>query len=137
MRTSRIPHSDLTVSRIAYGCAMLAGWDHRPLIDEDELNASRLIHTAYDRGINFFDHADLYAFGKSEAVFGCVLAASPGLRHKLVIQSKCGQLLSREWNTWTDPIRVDLTRKHIESSAENSLRRLRTDYLDLLLLHHS
>lgn len=135
MKTYRIPQTDLTVSRIAYGCAMLAPWDRVVLTADDTVKASRLIHTAHDQGINFFDHADLYAFGKSEMLFGEVLRASPGLRQRLVIQSKCGQVFPPTWQRWGDPIRVNLSREHIVESAEASLKRLSTDYLDILLLH--
>ena len=135
MKTYLIPQTDLTVSRIAYGCGMLAGWDRGPLGTEDTVRASRLIHTAHDQGINFFDHADLYGFGRSETLFGEVLKGSPGLRNKLVIQSKCGQVFPPEWQKWGDPIRVNLTRGHLVSSAEGSLKRLGTDHLDILLLH--
>jgi predicted oxidoreductase len=93
-----------------------------------------VIHTAYDNGVTLFDHADLYAFGKAKAVFGEVLKQSPGLRNKIVIQSKCGQVFPDGWKRG-DPIGADLSRKHILDSAEASLRRLDTDRLDILLLH--
>jgi len=134
MKTYQIRHTDLIVSRIAYGCASLAGWDYNPLNAEDQALAGRLIHTACEHGINFFDHADLYAFGKSEAVFGQVLKASPGLRQKIILQSKCGQVFPPGWQMG-QPIRVDLTREHIVSSVEGSLKRLGTEHLDILLLH--
>lgn len=135
MKTYRIPNTDLTVSRIAYGCAMLAGWDRRAFGAEDVARAERLIQTAHACGITFFDHADVYGFGEAEALFGAVLKGSPGLRHRLVIQSKCGQVFVPGWARWGDAIRVNLTRDHIVSAAEGSLMRLGTDYLDLLLLH--
>lgn len=134
MKTYRIPHTDLVVSRIAYGCASLTDWDNNPLSAQDTARAARVVHTAHDNGITFFDHADLYAFGKSEEVFGQVLKESPGLRQKIVIQSKCGQVFPPGWQSGK-PIRVDLTREHIIRAAEGSLKRLGTDYLDILLLH--
>jgi predicted oxidoreductase len=134
MKSSRFPYSDLSVSRIAYGCANLAGWDDKALDAEDKSRADRIIQTAVEQGITLFDHADLYAFGKSETLFGEVLRASPGLRRTLVIQSKCGQVFSPNFH-WGMPIYVDLTRQHIETSVEGSLKRLGTDYLDILLLH--
>jgi predicted oxidoreductase len=134
MKTYTIPNTDLTVSRIAYGCASLVGWDSNSLTAADRARAQRLIHTAYEHGITLFDHADVYTFGKSEAVFGEVLKASRGLRHKIIIQSKCGQIISPNWQI-EQPIRVELTREHIVSSLEGSLKRLATDHLDILLLH--
>jgi predicted oxidoreductase len=137
MKTYRIPHTDLTVSRIAYGCSDLGGSSYdKPLDADDRASAERLVHTAYEHGINLFDHADIYRFGKSEEVFGEVLNASPGFRHKLVLQSKCGQVLPPGWKRG-QPTHVDLTREHIVKSAEGSLQRLATDRLDILLLHAS
>lgn len=132
MKTLKIPRTDLTVSRIAYGCDRLAGWDYMPLSAEVVAKAVRVINTAYDNGITLYDHADVYGYGKAEAAFGEVLRQSPGLRDKVVIQSKCGQQLPNEGN---EAFRVDLTGEHIVSSVEGSLRRLGTDRLDILLLH--
>lgn len=76
-------------------------------------------------GNRLFDHADIYAGGKAEEVFGDVVAATPGMRDKMLIQTKCG-------------IRdgfFDFSRDHIVTSVENSLKRLKTDYVDVLLLH--
>ena len=134
MQTCKIPHTDLLVSRLAYGCAGLIAWNKDEVSAGDIAKAARVVNTAYDNGITFFDHADIYAFGKSEMVFGEVLKQSPGLRDKLVIQSKCGQRLPDGWQRG-DPIRADLSREHIVSSVEGSLKRLRTDRLDILLLH--
>lgn len=83
------------------------------------------IHSALEAGIDFFDHADIYAAGKAEEVFGDVLAASPGMRDQLMLQTKCG-------------IRqgfFDFSKEHIVQSVEKSLKRLKTDYVDVLLLH--
>lgn len=133
MRTCKIPQTDLTVSRLGYGTTSLIGWDQLPVSADDTAKASRLIHTAVDQGITLFDHADLYAFGKCEAVFGEVLKQSPGLRNKLVIQSKCGQRFSA--GGLGSPIQADLRGEHIRSAVEGSLKRLGTDRLDILLLH--
>lgn len=134
MKTCRIPHSNLIVSQIAYGCASLASWDKNSIGSEEIAAGERIINAAYENGITLFDHADLYAFGKSETLFGEVLKRSPGLRNKIVIQSKCGQRFSEGWQPG-DPIHPDLSHKHIVESVEGSLRRLSTDRLDILLLH--
>src|ERR1700724_3824704 len=106
MRTCKIPHTDLVVSRIGYGCAGLIGWEKTPVCTDDIGKAVRVINTAFGHGITLFDHANLYAFGKSEAVFGEVLKRSPGLRDKIVIQTKCGQSFPDGWRPG-DPIRGD------------------------------
>jgi len=113
----RIPHSDLLVSEISLGCMRI-----------DELanpEISTLIHTALDEGINFFDHADIYGGGQSEAKFAEALGMTPALREKMLIQSKCG-IRERSF---------DFSKEHILEAVDGSLKRLRTDYLDVLLLH--
>lgn len=133
MKMQSVPGTDLTVSRIAYGCAGLAKWD-KGSVDAEELSrAASLVHTAYENGITLFDHADVYAFGKAETVFGKVLKQSPGLREKILIQSKCGQGMP-DWST-RKPIRVNSSSEYIVNAAEGILRRLDTDRLDILLLH--
>jgi predicted oxidoreductase len=97
-------------------------------------SAARVIHAAVDNGITLFDHADIYAYGKSEAVFGEVMKQSPGLRNRIVVQSKCGQQFPPGGGLG-DPIRTDLSHQHIVRSVEGSLRRLGTEWLDILLLH--
>lgn len=107
----------LEVAEISLGCMRIA--------DLSPQEADVHIHSALEAGIDFFDHADIYAAGKAEEVFGDVLAASPGMRDQLMIQTKCG-------------IRggfFDFSKEHIVSSVENSLKRLKTDYVDVLLLH--
>jgi predicted oxidoreductase len=134
MKSYHIAHTDLVVSRIAYGCAGLGTWDNAALDANTVAAADRLIKTALDQGITLFDHADLYAFGKSEAVFGEVLKTSPAVREKIVLQSKCGQVFPKGWRPG-DPIKVDLRGEHIVSAVEGSLKRLCSSYLDILMLH--
>jgi predicted oxidoreductase len=135
MTRCKIPRTDMEVSRIAYGTADLAGWTRDPLSDDDTAKAERAIRAAVETGITIFDLADLYGFGKAEEAFGKVLHRSPGLRQKIVIQSKCGQVFPEGWRDFDDPIRVDSSREHIVDSVERILKRLGTDYLDILLLH--
>lgn len=96
--------------------------------------AARAIQTAYENGVTLFDHADVYSYGKVETIFGQVMKRSPGLREKILIQSKCGQTFPNGGKLG-DPMHVDLSRKNIVSAAEGSLWRLGTDRLDVLLLH--
>lgn len=136
MRTCRIPKSALRVSRMAYGIGMLGlSWRHPDFIAKCVAS----IHTAFDCGITFFDTADVYAEGRSEAALGKVIHDSPSLRDTLIIQSKCGLHIHNGW-TPQDPVRadsmsVDLSRHHIVKATEASLKRLGTDRLDILLLH--
>lgn len=83
-----------------------------------------LIDAAMDCGINFFDHANIYAKGEAERIFG--EAVSPSLRERMIIQSKCGI---------RPGICYDFSKQHILESADTSLKRLKTDYIDIFLLH--
>ena len=104
-------------SRVAQGCMRISG------MSPDELD--RLIRTDLDLGINFFDHADIYGGGACEELFGKFLRANPGLRDRMLIQSKCGIRAGT----------YDFSKKHILEAVEGSLTRLNTDHLDYLLLH--
>jgi predicted oxidoreductase len=84
-----------------------------------------LVNTALENGINFFDHADIYGGGKCEEMFAEAVGMNPEKRGKFIIQTKCG-------------IRggfFDFSKEHILNSVDNSLKRLKTDYIDVLLLH--
>jgi predicted oxidoreductase len=122
----------ITSSRIVYGTTGLGGNNnHDPLTDEDLLKAERAVDAALEAGITMFDHADIYTGGKAEAVFGDVMRKRPGLRESIVIQSKCGTRFAD-----ADTVqRYDFSKEHILRSVDGSLKRLRTDYLDILLLH--
>lgn len=134
MKSYTLKNTDLSVSRISFGCASLGGWVPGS-IDEDTLrDAERLILTACDVGVTLFDMADFYGNGNAEKAFGEVLRRTPSLRDKIVIQSKCGQIMPGDPEPG-DPYRVDLSRDHIVTSVEASLRRIGTDHLDILLLH--
>ena len=117
MKMLKINDSLPEVSAIGLGCMRLAGL-------EDEKAVGALIDVCMEEGINFFDHADIYAGGEAEAVFGKALAGRD--REKMVIQTKCA-------------IRpgccYDFSGDHILSSVDASLKRLGTEYIDVLLLH--
>ncbi len=133
MKTYSIPHTDLTVSRIAFGCMRIGGsWDATPPTPEIEAAAYDTIEASLDCGINFFDHADIYTSGKSEEIFGRWLKAHPGARDKMVVQSKAGIRFPGAAGV---PARFDFSYEHIMRSTEGILKRLQTDHLDLLLLH--
>ena len=135
MKTYKIPHTDLEVSRLAYGTWHMGGsWDHTPPNDELKKRANLLIKTAVEHNINHIDLADIYTKGKSDAVVGYALAQNPGLRDKLVLQAKCGIQLGGEPNE-NDPGRYNFEYDHIVGAVEGTLQRLGTDYVDLLALH--
>ena len=130
MKTYRLGKSDLNVSQIGYGTMMIGGsWDDAPLTDSVRTSAMNVVRTALDAGINFFDHADIYTKGKSEEVFAEIWQDAPSLRQKIYLQSKCGIRFAPPLH------RFDFSYEHIINSVEGSLRRLQTDYLDVLLLH--
>lgn len=130
MKTTILGHSDLESSRLVYGCMRIVG-DHSAA---DREQGKRAIHAAIDAGYNHFDHADIYGGGECEALFGDVLRESPGLRDELIITSKCGIRFAGDPEDEV-PQRYDFSYGHIIDSVEGSLRRLGTEYLDLLLLH--
>ncbi len=135
MKTYRLPNTDLEVSRIAHGCMTLGGpWNSPTAAADTRAQAERVISAALDHGINFFDHADIYSRGKSESVFGDVLQDMPGVRQRIVIQTKCSIRFRGDPHA-DDPGRYDFSYEHIVSSVEGSLRRLRIDTIDILLLH--
>lgn len=136
IRTYTIPQTDLEVSRIACGCAYLIDWTRAALSADAVSTVARVVNTAYDCGITLFDLADVYGLSKAETAFGQVLKQSPGLREKIVIQSKCGVGLADDWQPWAPLSFFDCSYEHIVNSVEGSLRRLGTDHLDILLLHY-
>lgn len=88
--------------------------------------AEHYVMHAVERGANYFDHADIYDAGACETLFGEVLKKHASLREQLVIQSKCGIVPGKMY---------DLSREHIVTSVDASLKRLHTEYLDYLILH--
>ena len=120
------------VSRLALGCMGLGGgWDESPVNAAQQQQAANAIDAALDNGINLFDHADIYTRGKAEQVFGRYLAQAPAKRTQMFLQTKCAIRFADEYA----PGRYDFSPEHIIASVEQSLRRLNTDYIDVLLLH--
>lgn len=107
----------LEVPVVAVGCMRMAG----KTVEE----ARKLIQSALEEGANFFDHADIYGRGRSEEIFAEAVGMTPRVRDGLILQSKCA----------IHDGMYDFSKEHILSSVEGSLRRLKTDYLDVLLLH--
>ncbi len=136
MKTIRLGTTPLQISRIAYGCMEIGGsWDrHEPASEPTRQEAMKAVHAALDEGINFFDHADIYCWGKSEEVFASIWSEAPNLRGKIIVQSKCGIVMDNQLYEGS-LTNYDFSYDHIVKSVEGSLQRLKTDYLDVLLLH--
>lgn len=94
-----------------------------------------LIHTSLEHGISSFDHADIYGNYSCEEAFGKILKASPAIRNKMQLITKCGIKLVSDKRPEHTIKHYDTSKKHIVWSAENSLKNLATDRLDLLLIH--
>jgi predicted oxidoreductase len=103
------------------------GWDAEARL--------RWIEQCLELGVSSFDHADLYGGYSVERLFGEALALAPGLRDRLQIVSKCGIQLRCDARPANRIKHYDTSAAHITASVENSLRALRTDHLDLLLVH--
>jgi voltage-dependent potassium channel beta subunit len=122
MQYRRLGNAGMKVSVISLG-----GWINYGEGKVEAQEARRVVHRAYELGINFFDLADVYGRGKAELQMGEVLKSYP--RHSLVISSKVFWPMSDEVNDH------GLSRKHIMESVHKSLQRLETDYLDIYFCH--
>lgn len=122
----RLGDSDITISPMAWGMWRLAE-DGRSAAE-----AARLVHAALDAGITLLDTADIYGFdgaggfGDAEALLGQVLAAEPGQRARMVLATKGGIL---------PPLPYDQSPAYLCKAIDDSLRRLKTDVIDLWQVH--
>jgi predicted oxidoreductase len=117
------------VSRIVAGVWRMADWHF------DTAQVHAWIEACLALGISTFDHADIYGGFTCEAQFGAVLGMQPALRNRMQLVTKCGIRLS---GSGQPPARVkhyDTSAEHVTASVERSLKNLRTDYVDLLLIH--
>ncbi|WP_077615192.1 aldo/keto reductase [Caenibacillus caldisaponilyticus] len=119
MKTHRLGRSDLLVSEIGFGTMSLP---------KDEKEAIYLIHEALDRGVNFFDTADLYDQGRIETVLGKALK---GRRDQAIIATKGGN----HWEPGKEGWFWDPSKAYIKKAFKDSLKRLGVDYVDLYQLH--
>lgn len=119
MKKQNIVNGPQDASRIIMGCMRM------PALSVDD--AAGMINCAVELGINFFDHATCYGDGEAEQRFGDAFKKTGLKREDYYIQSKCGLHFDRKEFDWS--------RDDILKSAEESLQRLQTDYLDVLLLH--
>ncbi|MEF3304348.1 aldo/keto reductase [Paenibacillus sp. GYB003] len=117
MRTIKLGTSTLEVPVVAVGCMRIKS------LSKPE--AERFVQTALEEGANFFDHADIYGGGTCEEIFADAIGMNAAVREKIILQSKCGIRKGM----------FDFSKQHILESVDGILKRLRTDYLDVLLLH--
>lgn len=109
--------SSLEVPVVSVGCMRINSLDKK--------EAEHFVQTALEQGANFFDHADIYGAGSCEEIFAEAIHMNADVREKIILQSKCGIRKGM----------FDFSKEHILESVDNSLKRLNTDYLDILLLH--
>lgn len=119
MKTINIVNGPKSVPSIILGCMRMPALTIK--------DAKNIIKTAVELGINFFDHATCYGNGEAEIRFGEAFSDMNIKREDVIIQSKCGLCFDRNEFDWT--------KKNIISSADEILKRLKLDYLDVLLLH--
>lgn len=117
MRTINLGSSSLEVPVIAVGCMRINS------LEKNE--AERFVQTALEEGANFFDHADIYGGGTCEEIFADAIRMNAEIREKIILQSKCGIRKGM----------FDFSKEHILDSVDGILKRLNTEYLDVLLLH--
>jgi predicted oxidoreductase len=116
-------------SRVVAGMWRMASWG---MTLEQRI---AFVEQCLELGVTTFDHADIYGSYGVEALFGEVLRASPALRARMQLVSKCGIKLVSPQRPLHTFKHYDTSAAHIVASAEESLRQLHTDYLDLLLIH--
>lgn len=145
MQYQRLGNSGLQVSRIILGCMTYGNpnWEGSPWVLDEEQSLP-LLKKAYDVGINTFDTANTYSNGKSERILGKMLAKYNIPRSRVVIMTKVYYpVLEDDPNARPNPAindgplvnQMGLSRKHIFDAVQGSLRRLKTDYIDVLQLH--
>lgn len=121
----QLGNSDITISELGLGCMGLSEFYGKPVAEEEGV---RLIHRALELGVNFFDTADMYGSGHNEQLLASALE---GRRDKVVIATKFG--IVREGKEYSREICGKP--EYVRSSCHESLRRLKTDYIDLYYIH--
>lgn len=117
------------LSPVIAGCWRMSEWNWTPA------ERLRWIEQCLDRGVTTFDHADIYGGYTVEALFGEALALAPHLRERMQLVSKCGIKLVHPNRPEHRLKSYDTSAAHLIASVDNSLRALKTDRLDLLLIH--
>jgi aryl-alcohol dehydrogenase-like predicted oxidoreductase len=112
------------VSRIGFGCAPMGGYDYGNVREGESIDA---VHKALDMGINFFDTADVYGFGRAEEVLGRALGTE---RNNVIIATKFGL----KWDA-SSRVSRDCSKKRVYQAIEGSLRRLKIEAITLYQIH--
>lgn len=120
MKFKQLGATGVKVSELCFGTMSFGG-------DADEAESARMFGACRDAGINFFDCANVYGKGRSETILGQLIGSD---RDNLVITSKCSGVFGEDVNARGS------SRRHITASVEASLKRLGTDRLDVLFMHH-
>jgi len=128
MEYIRFGNTGMKVSRLCLGTMTYGKPNERWQWALNEEQSRPFIRKALDLGINFFDTADVYSLGASEEVVGSALKEF-ARRDNVIIATKVFSMMSQ------DPNDQGLSRKHIMNSIDSSLRRLKTDYVDLYQIH--
>lgn len=119
MKKRKLGHSELYVTELGLGCMS---------IGTEEKAARKIVEAALEEGINYFDTADLYDFGKNERIVGQALKP---VREQVILATKVGNRPNPDKTGWT----WDPSKAYIKEEVKNSLKRLGTDYIDLYQLH--
>jgi predicted oxidoreductase len=135
MKTQQVGRSELTSTRLAYGCwRLVSTWEPSEVTPARIEEGKRSVAAAYEAGYTLFDHADIYCNGVCEQVFGDAMRDIRGMRDQILIGTKCGIRFGGEPHA-NSPHRYDSSAEHIVWSCEQSLRRLQTDHIDLYQIH--
>lgn len=118
MKHIELGKTGLSVPAIAVGCMRINN------IEKTQVEA--FLKNALEQGANYFDHADIYGGGTCEEIFAEAIQMNSTIREKIILQSKCGI---------KPGVCYDLSKEHILFSVDGILKRLKTEYLDVLLLH--
>ena len=135
MKYNILGSTGLKVSELCLG-TMTFGENFFNIAVVDQSSADAMVARALEVGVNFFDTADVYSYGRSEEVLAQALKASETARDKMIIATKVRSAMSEPATTGTGDVNnVGLSRQHIFAAIEDSLRRLNTDYIDLYQVH--
>lgn len=127
----RIAPNGPEFSRIIFGTMKWGAWGWKL----KKRAILRLIEESVEKSVTTFDHADIYGDYTTEEIFGKALKLQPSLRKKLEIITKCGIQMVTPNRPKNSMKSYDTSKEHIIWSAENSLKNLQTDYIDLFLIH--
>ena len=135
MKYRILGRTGLKVSELCLG-TMTFGDNFFNIAVVDQSSANQMVSRAIDAGINFFDTADVYSYGRSEEVLGQTLKELGINRDQVVVATKVRSPMSEAASAGTGDLNnVGLTRRHIFAAVDQSLRRLGTDYIDLYQVH--